>query len=70
MDPAQVADVLEARADHLVVARTPRGQPAVYHAGSGWDRSGHVRVVEDWDRHLDAFVRRLRSPLVVEVAPR
>jgi pectinesterase len=67
MDPARVVEVAEADGNHLVVAKVPTGQPAVYYAGTGWDKSGDFASVADWDTHLDAFVRRAGSPLSVEV---
>ena len=67
VDPAVVLDAKEDGGSQLVVARTPRGQPAAWYAGSGWDRSGYFPDVAAWDRHLDAFAARLRSPLKVEV---
>jgi hypothetical protein len=70
IDPATVVDVAEAAGNQLIVARTPRGRPATWYAGSGWDRSGDFPDVAAWDLHLDAFAARLRSPLAVEVLPR
>jgi hypothetical protein len=67
MDPAPIVDVTEAGGSQLVVARTPRGQPATWYAGTGWDRSGDFPDVAAWDRHLEAFAARVRSPLEVEV---
>jgi hypothetical protein len=67
VDPLAIVDAREEGGSQLVVARTPRGQPAAWYAGSGWDRSGHFPDVAAWDRHLDAFAARLRSPLKVEV---
>ena len=64
--PAQVPETAEADGNVLVVARAP----AVYHAGFGWDRSGDFAGVADWDRYLETFARRLRSPLEVEVKAR
>jgi unsaturated rhamnogalacturonyl hydrolase len=69
IDPGTVLDVAEAAGNQLVVARTPKGRPATWYAGSGWDRSGDFPDVAAWDRYLDAFAARLRSPLVVEVLP-
>jgi hypothetical protein len=69
VDPGTVVDVAEAAGSQLLVARTP-GRPATWHAGSGWDRSGDFPDMAAWDRHLDSFVARVRSPLVVEVLPR
>jgi Domain of unknown function (DUF4861) len=70
VDPGTVVDVAEAGGSHLLVARTPKGAPAAWHAGAGWDRSGDFPDAAAWDRHVDAFVARLRSPLAVEVLPR
>ena len=67
VDPAAVVDAKEEGGNQLVVARTPRGQPPTWYAGSGWDRSGDFADVAAWDRHVDAFAARLRSPLKVEV---
>ena len=67
VDPAAVVDAKEEGGNQLVVARTPKGQPATWHAGSGWDKSGSFPDVAAWDRHLDAFAARLRAPLKVEV---
>jgi unsaturated rhamnogalacturonyl hydrolase len=67
MDPGAVVDAVEAGGNQLMVARTPKGRPATWHAGSGWDRSGYFPDVAAWDRHLEAFAARLRSPLRVEV---
>ena len=68
--PAAIVDVREEAGNQLVVARTPTGQPATWYAGSGWDRSGDFHDVTAWDRYIDAFAARLRSPLAVEVLPR
>jgi unsaturated rhamnogalacturonyl hydrolase len=67
VDPAAVVDAKEEGGNQLVVARTPRGQPATWYAGSGWDRSGDFPDEAAWARHLEAFAARLRSPLKVEV---
>lgn len=69
VDPAAVVEAKEEGGNQLVVARTPKGQPATWYAGSGWDKSGHFPDVAAWDRHLDAFAARLRSPLRVEIRP-
>ena len=66
VDPQAVVDAREEGGSQIVVARTPRGQPAAWYAGSGWDRSGYFPDVAAWDRHLDAFASRVRAPLKVE----
>lgn len=70
VEPAAIVDVRDEAGNQLVVARTPKGRPATWHAGSGWDRGDDFPDVDAWDRYLDAFAARLRSPLVVEVLPR
>jgi hypothetical protein len=67
VDPSAVVDARAVGADQLLVARTPRGRPATWYAGSGWDRGGEFPDAAAWDRHLDALAARLRSPLEVEV---
>jgi hypothetical protein len=70
VDPTVIVDAREEAGNQLVVARTPKGQPATWYAGSGWDRSGSVPDAAAWDRYLAAFAARLRSPLEVEVLAR
>jgi pectinesterase len=70
VDPARLVESVEHDGNYLAVARTPAGEPAVYHAGFGWDRSGDFAGVADWDRYVEEFGRRLRSPLRVEVQAR
>jgi hypothetical protein len=67
MDPAQITDVSEADGNELVAARTHAGKPAVFYAGTAWDRGGEIKDAEAWDRQLEAFARRLASPLRIEV---
>jgi len=67
VDPAEVLETREEGGDVLVVARSRPGAPATWYAGSGWDGSGRFKDAAEWDRYLDAFVARLRTPLRVEV---
>jgi hypothetical protein len=46
------------------------GGVAAYYAGSGWDKSGDYKTVDDWDRYLDQAAQRIRSPLTVSVTAR
>ena len=63
LDPASIVDVVEAEGNQLVVAR----MPVMYWAGSGWDRSGDFAGVADFDRAVEQWTQRIRSPLRVEV---
>ena len=67
-EPGSPVEVLESDGNLLIVGRTAAGQPARYYAGSGWDGAGVFKEAADWDRHLEAFAARLRSPLRVEIA--
>jgi hypothetical protein len=67
IDPGVVVESREEGGNQLVVARTPKDRPATWYAGSGWDRSGDFPDAAAWDRYLDAFASRLRSPLRVEL---
>ena len=65
-DPASVVETVEADGNQLIVARTP----AVYWVGSVWNRSGEfILDASDFDRLIDQWIQRQRSPLRVEVAP-
>jgi hypothetical protein len=70
LDPAQVVEAAEAGGNALLIGRWPAGGPAVYHAGSAWDRGADVKTLADWDRYLAEWARRLRSPIRVDVARR
>ncbi len=65
VDPSSVVETVEAEGNQLIVARTP----AVYWVGSAWNRSGDFVEVADFDRAIDQWIQRVRSPLRVEVAP-
>ena len=63
IDPAAVIDMTEGDGNHLIVARTP----AVYYAGTGWDQSGDFAGMAEFDRYVEQWVQRIRSPLRVSV---
>ena len=54
----------------LLVAQAAKDGRALWYAGSGWDRSGAFPDVAAWDRTVDAFAARVRSPLRLEVLAR
>jgi pectinesterase len=70
VEPAQVAEFAEADGNVLVVTGVAADGLVTYYAGSGWDRSGDFKAVDDWDRYLDLAAQRIRSPLAVSVAAR
>jgi pectinesterase len=70
VEPAQVAEFAEADGNVLVVTSVAPDGVATYYAGSGWDKSGDFKTVDDWDRYLDQAAQRIRSPLAVSLASR
>jgi hypothetical protein len=70
LDPAQVVETAEAGGNALIIGRWPASGPAVYHAGSAWDRGPDVKALADWDRYLAEWAQRLRAPIRVDVVPR
>jgi len=65
LDPSSIADVTEADGNNIIVAK----QPAAYWVGTGWDKSGDFDSVADWDRYVEQWSERVKSPLRIEVAP-
>jgi hypothetical protein len=68
VDPAAVIDVAEADGNWLVIAKAAAGQPASYYAGFCWDKSGDFSNMSDWDRYVQQFAARLRSPLKISIS--
>jgi uncharacterized protein DUF4861 len=62
-DPSSISDVTEGDGNHLVIAKTP----AVYYVGTAWDQGGDFATVADWDRYVEQWTRRVKSPLSVKV---
>ena len=69
-EAGQVVDFAEADGNVLVVTSVAPGGVVTYYAGSGWDKSGDFKAVDDWDRYLDQAAQRIRSPLAVSAAAR
>lgn len=55
--------------NHLVLARVAPGQPLVYYAGAGWDRSGQFKNQAEWEAYVAAAAARARSPVRVTISP-
>jgi Domain of unknown function (DUF4861) len=69
-DPRDIAETPELDGNVLVVTRVPGGMPAVYWAGSAWDRGGTITTAAAWDRYLDDWAMRLRTPVAVQLNSR
>jgi hypothetical protein len=66
VEPAGLADVVEADGNVLAVGNPSSLRPAVHWAGSAWDRGGEVKSAAEWDLAITEFAKRLRSPLMIE----
>jgi pectinesterase len=66
-DVRDVAETPELDGNILIVTRVAGGTPAVYWAGSAWDRGGSITTAALWDRYLDEWAARLRTPVTVQV---
>ena len=58
-------DAPSADGNYLLVAKVPAQGPAVYYAGSTWDKAGEITTAEAWDAYLARESARLRTPVVV-----
>lgn len=65
-DPVRIVSTPELDGNVLLALRGP----ASYYAGTGWDRGGEFKGVAEFDAYVDAFARRLASPISVEVLKR
>ena len=55
--------------NHLVIVRAAPGRAVRYYVGAGWDRSGHFPDREAWLAYIAQHVKRVRSPVRVEINP-
>jgi hypothetical protein len=69
IDPAAVAAAPDTASEYLIVARVPEKGPAVYYAGSAWDKAGTITSAALWDRYIADVAKRVASPLEVTVGP-
>jgi len=68
VDPAHLTEFVEADGNVLAVTTMPAGSDVTYYAGSGWDRGGDFKTVDDWDRYLAQAAQRIRTPPAVTIA--
>ena len=61
--PGTSIDAPTADGNYLLVAKMPAQGPAVYYAGSAWDKAGEIATPEAWDAYLAREAARLRTPV-------
>lgn len=62
-NPSSIIEITEGNGNHLIVAK----QPASYWAGTAWDENKQFATVAEWDRYVQQWTQRIKSPLRVEV---
>ena len=62
-------DLKTVKADnHLLLTLDQKtGSPAVYYAGSCWDKNKEFDTFDEWQQYLTDFKQRLASPVIVEM---
>lgn len=50
--PGTFVDSPSADGNYLVIAKLPTQGPAVYYAGSAWDKAGEIATAAEWDGYL------------------
>ena len=60
-DPREVADAPELDGNLLLVTRVAGGTPAIYWAGTAWDRGGTITTAALWDTYLNEWGARVRA---------
>jgi len=68
VDPRDLVDMPHVDNNYLVVTRVPGGTPAVYWAGTTWDKAGEITTIAAWDKYLDDWSVRLRAPVTVQIS--
>ena len=67
VQPPSVVDVAQADGNQVMTARAAAGARIEYFAGAGWTLSGDFPAMADWDRYIEQWAQRIKSPLRVEV---
>ncbi|MBN1396754.1 MAG: DUF4861 family protein [Bacteroidetes bacterium] len=51
----------------LLLGNIKTNVPVTYYSGAGWTRSGDFNTIEDWNKYLNEFAKRLKSPLKITI---
>jgi hypothetical protein len=65
--PGTAIEAPSADGNYLLVATLPAQGPAVYYAGSAWDKAGAITTADAWDAYLAREASRLRTPVSVRL---
>jgi hypothetical protein len=62
-----VVEVQDTASEYFIVGRVPQDGPAVYYAGSAWDKAGVITSAAAWDARIAEVVKRVRTPVEVRI---
>jgi hypothetical protein len=66
--PGRGFEMKETVGHALAVVSAKSGDPVVFYAGAGWDKSGDFPSSHTWDEYLAHFAKCIRSPLKISVS--
>jgi pectinesterase len=67
LPPGAAPEMVEADGNLLLLVKAQRGQPVIYYAGFGWDKSGDFTDMAAWDKYIAEFAERLKSPVQISM---
>ncbi|HEX5966487.1 MAG TPA: DUF4861 family protein [Pyrinomonadaceae bacterium] len=67
LNSGEVEKLAEDARNNLIVLKPRTSFPVSYWAGFAWDRAGRIPSAEAWNKYVDEFAERLRSPIEVTV---
>jgi hypothetical protein len=67
LNAGEVDKLAEDARNNLIVLKPRTSFPVSYWAGFAWDRAGQITSAETWNKYVDEFSERLRSPIDVTV---
>lgn len=70
VDPHELVDMPRLDPNYLVVTRVAGGTAATYWAGTTWDKAGEITTAAAWDKYLDDWAARVRTPVAIQLAVR
>ena len=65
LNTADVDKLAEDARNNLIVLKPKTTFPVSYWAGFAWDRAGRITTADAWNKYVDDFAERLRSPIEV-----
>lgn len=70
VDPAAVEKQTQDDLNYYILTDVHLDQPCISYSGFAWTLAGDFKSAADWERYVDDFAARLRSPLEVKLAKR